>query len=90
MKRGKRYYDCELSNDGHCSMCVNELVFSPCRCYIGQKSWEEHTAMKRFLLIVLLIVMCLLLAACGERVRYHEASGSNKHIYITENINERG
>ena len=46
--------------------------------------------MKRLLLIVLLIIMCLLLAACGERVRYHEASGSNNHIFITDNINERG
>ena len=35
------------------------------------KLFTECSAMKKFLIIVIIIVFCLLLAACGERVTYH-------------------
>lgn len=42
------------------------------------------------LAIVLLIIICLLLTSCGERVRYHEAGKTDAYFTITRNFYERG
>ncbi len=51
---------------------------------------KNRTVLKRSVLIIFLIIMCFLLAACGERVRYHDAGKTVRPSIIDSCIGERG